>query len=119
MVMLDAQPRLIVPCCGRGIVAAKAGGGSAVAAVGPGARSVFSVPAVQCRRGQRNSGNRQRRQPVADFVLFRTSARANDVITNIRAMFKKEDTPRVELDVNQLIEQVLAPTKQTISSKNV
>jgi signal transduction histidine kinase len=51
--------------------------------------------------------------------VIQESARANDVITNIRAMFKKEDTPRVELDVNQLIEQVLAPTKQTISSKNV
>jgi len=51
--------------------------------------------------------------------VIQESARANEVITNIRAMFKKEDTPRVELDVNQLIEQVLVPTKQTIGSKNV
>jgi signal transduction histidine kinase len=51
--------------------------------------------------------------------LIQETARANEVITNIRAMFKKEDTPRVVLDVNQLIEQVLVPTKQTISSKNV
>ena len=51
--------------------------------------------------------------------VIQDSARANDVITNIRAMFKKENTPHVVLDVNQLIEQVLAPTKQTISSKNV
>src|SRR6478609_605448 len=72
-VMLDAQPRPIVPCCDSRIVAAKLGGGSAVAAVGPGARSVFSVSAFQCRRGQRNSNNRQRREPVADFVLFRIS----------------------------------------------
>jgi signal transduction histidine kinase len=51
--------------------------------------------------------------------VIQDSARANDVITKIRAMFKKENTPRVVLDVNQLIEQVLVPTKQTISSKNV
>jgi signal transduction histidine kinase len=51
--------------------------------------------------------------------VIQDSARANDVITNIRAMFKKENTPHVVLDVNQLIEQVLVPTKQTISSKNV
>ena len=51
--------------------------------------------------------------------VIEAAARADKVITNIRAMFKKEITPRVLLDVNQLIEQVLVPTRQTISSKNV
>jgi signal transduction histidine kinase len=45
--------------------------------------------------------------------------RADDVIKNIRAMFKKEEVPRTTVDVNELIEQVLILAKPTIDSNHI
>jgi signal transduction histidine kinase len=45
--------------------------------------------------------------------------RVDDVIKNIRAMFKKEQTARKPLDVNELVEQVLVLTEQTIASERI
>ncbi len=51
--------------------------------------------------------------------VIQEAHRADDVIKNIRAMFKKEEVPRTTVDVNELIEQVLILAKPTIDSNHV
>jgi signal transduction histidine kinase len=45
--------------------------------------------------------------------------RADDVITNIRAMFTREPTPRMLVDVNEIIRQVLALAMHKIRSSEI
>jgi signal transduction histidine kinase len=45
--------------------------------------------------------------------------RADGVIKSLHAMFNKEHTPRTPVDVNQIVEQVLALTKGSIKAKNI
>jgi signal transduction histidine kinase len=45
--------------------------------------------------------------------------RADGVIKSLHAMFNKEHTPRTPVDVNEMVEQVLALAKVLIKAKNV
>ena len=45
--------------------------------------------------------------------------RADAVISNIRAMFRHESTPRVLVDVNELVQQVLTLVTHKIGSNNI
>ncbi len=57
---------------------------------------------------------------VALQNVIQETHRADDVIKNIRAMFKKEDeTPRTTLDLNDLIEHVLVLAKTAIDSNHI
>jgi C4-dicarboxylate-specific signal transduction histidine kinase len=56
---------------------------------------------------------------VALQNVIQEAHRADDVIENIRAMFKKEEAPRATVDVNDLIEHVLVLAKTTIDSNDI
>ena len=45
--------------------------------------------------------------------------RADAIIANIRAMFRHESTPRVLVDVNELVQQVLTLVKHKLSASNI
>jgi len=45
--------------------------------------------------------------------------RADDVIRNIRAIFSKEETPRVRLDVNEIVDGVLALASHKLSAHQI
>jgi signal transduction histidine kinase len=52
-------------------------------------------------------------------MVIKESHHADDVIKGVRAMFKHESTARTEVNLNEVIQQVLAVTARSIDSNNV
>lgn len=52
-------------------------------------------------------------------AIVKEGHRADDVIKNIRAMFRNEPTPRTYVDLNELVRQVLTLTTRAIESNSI
>jgi signal transduction histidine kinase len=52
-------------------------------------------------------------------TIVRDAHRADGVIENVRAMFKKKPVPREQVDVNDALQQVLAHVQRRLESDNV
>jgi signal transduction histidine kinase len=56
---------------------------------------------------------------IALQTVVRQSHRADDVIKGVRALFSHDSTVRTEVDLNELVEQVLALTARSIAVNNI